>query len=175
MQLRSTTRLPGRYREDDVPELPGIASFVHPTVPYNSNLPPAVFPTLDYPRPVDSQLAEVMAVSNRPESPDSDPEQEILAKRATVFHGKTQSSDQWLQRRLSSDARYEELEVSEPETRRLKEWDISNGNFMKPDEYNGWRVMANDGGDDEKPRIGLSVSSPWFRSHFLLSYHHGRK
>lgn len=170
MQLRSTTRHPGRYRENDIPELPGIASFVHPTVPYNQNLPPAVFPTLDYPRPGDSRLAEMMVVSSHPKSPDSDPEQEILAKRATVFHGKNQSPDQWLRKRLSPDAQYEELEVSEPKTRRLQEWDISNGNGIEPGEYDGWRVMANDGVDDGSPRIGLRVSSFSFRSCFLLYF-----
>lgn len=172
MQLRSTTRLPGRYREDDVPDLPGTVSFVHPIVPYNPNLPPAAFPTLDYPRPVDSRPAEVMAVPSRAESSDSDPEQEAPAKRATVFHGKKQSSDGWLQRRLSSDTEPEEMEVPEPETSRFQEWDLSDENGTEPGEYDGWGVMANDGGDDDSPRIGLTVSSSSFYSHFLRTHHH---
>jgi hypothetical protein len=171
MQLRSATRLPGRYREDDIPELPGTASFVHPTVPYNPNLPPAVFPTLDYPRPVDSRPAEVMAVRNRPESPDSGSTQEAPARRATVFHGRQKSSDGWLQRGSSSGSEFEDVEVPEPETSSFQEWDSSDENCTESSEYDGWRVMTSDDGDDDSPRIGLTVSSPNFRSSSYVLNH----
>lgn len=39
-------RPPGRYREDSVEDLPPNPRFVVPTTPFNSNLRPAVFPTL---------------------------------------------------------------------------------------------------------------------------------
>jgi len=173
MQLRSTTRLPGRYREDKVPDLPGTASFVHPTVLYNPNLPPAAFPTLDYPHPADTQTAEVMAVPSRPESPGSGSEQGVPTKRATVFHGKQHWPDALLQRRLSSDAESEEMEVSEPETSKVQGWDSSGENVTEPGEYDGWGVMVNDDGNDENLRIGLSVSSSISCSYSLTSPHYG--
>jgi hypothetical protein len=173
MQLRSTTRLPGRYRDDDVPDLPGTAPFVHPTVPYNPNLPPAVFPTLDFPRPVDIRTEEVMELPSRLESPESDPDQEALSKRATVFHGKQQSSDELLQRGLSSGAKSEEVAAPEPDTSRQQEWDLPDENDTDPGEYDGWGVTANDNGGDESPRIGLSVSSSNFRSQLFRSHQHG--
>ena len=115
-----------------------------------------------------------MAVPSRPESPDSEPEQEAPAKRATVFHGKQQSSDEWLQRRLSSGAESEEVEVPEPETSRFQEWDLSDENGTEPGEYEGWEAITNNDGNDESPRIGLSVSPSSFHSHFLRSHHHRR-
>ena len=39
-------RPPGRYREDDIEDLPPNPTFVVPTVPFNPNLRPALFPTL---------------------------------------------------------------------------------------------------------------------------------
>jgi hypothetical protein len=46
MRLRANVRPPGRYREDDIEDLPPNPTFVVPTVPFNPNLRPAVFPTL---------------------------------------------------------------------------------------------------------------------------------
>lgn len=47
MQLRQTRRIPGRYREDEIPELSPNPTAVEPTIPFDPNLRPAVFPTLD--------------------------------------------------------------------------------------------------------------------------------
>ncbi len=157
-----------------MPDLPSPAAFVHPTVQYNPNLRPAVFPTLDYPRPADTRPTEVMEVSSCPESPGSDTEQDVPERRATVFHGKQQSSDDWLMRRLSSDAESEELRVPEPETSKLQGWDLADENAAEPGEYDGWGVTANDDGSDETPRIGLSVSSSSSSPHNMTSQHHGR-
>jgi len=115
-----------------------------------------------------------MAVPSRPDSPDSDSEQEAPAKRATVFHGKQQPSDEWLQRRLSSCAESEEVEVPEPETSKFQEWGLSDENDTEPGEYDGWGVMANDDGDDVGPRIELSVSSSNIHTYFLHPCHDGR-
>src|SRR6266487_216193 len=87
MQHRAHTRLPGRYREDDIPPLQGTAKFVHPTAPYNPNLPPAVFPTLDVPRLVALPLPEVMDVDGS-ESSNSPLEGELPQRPAAVFRGK---------------------------------------------------------------------------------------
>lgn len=46
MRLRTHVRRPGRYREDDIEELPPNPTFVVPTIAFNPNLRPAVFPTL---------------------------------------------------------------------------------------------------------------------------------
>lgn len=46
MQLRTSIRRPGRYREDEVDELPPNPSFAIPTTPFNPNVRPACFPTL---------------------------------------------------------------------------------------------------------------------------------
>ena len=46
MRLRNTIRPPGRYREEDIEELPPNPRFVVPTIQYNLSLRPAVFPTL---------------------------------------------------------------------------------------------------------------------------------
>lgn len=48
MRLRTNLRRPGRYREDDVEELPPNPTFVVPTIPFNPALRPAVFPTLKW-------------------------------------------------------------------------------------------------------------------------------
>lgn len=47
MRLREIRRLPGRYREDEVPELPPNPTAVQPTVAFDATLRPAAFPTLD--------------------------------------------------------------------------------------------------------------------------------
>jgi hypothetical protein len=172
MQLRSTTRPPGRYREDDVPELPSRASFVHPTVPYNPNLPPAAFPTLDYPPPAVNQRAEVMTVPSRPDSPESGPEQKLSVKRATVFHGNQKSSSQWLKSRISSDAEVEEVEGSEPDTSTLQEWCLLDANLKELGEYDGWGVMANNYGDGESPRVDLRVSASSLTSPYIAFQGH---
>jgi hypothetical protein len=48
MRLRANVRRPGRYREEDVEDLPPNPSFVVPTIPFNPNLRPAAFPTLQW-------------------------------------------------------------------------------------------------------------------------------
>jgi hypothetical protein len=69
MQLRdgTTIRVPGRYTEYDIPPSPGVATFVHPTIPYNPGLPPAAFPTLDFPRAI-KQPTKAMAVLDSSDS-----------------------------------------------------------------------------------------------------------
>jgi hypothetical protein len=47
MHLRQNTRAPGRYREDSVESLPPNPKHVHPTIPFDPTLRPAVFPTLE--------------------------------------------------------------------------------------------------------------------------------
>lgn len=169
MQLRSSSsiRRPGRYREDEIPVLPGVASFVHPTVLFNPNLPPAAFPTLNQLRPVDTRPAEAMAVPSRPGSPDSELEQETLPKRATVFHGEMQSSNK-LPRRVSSSAEWEKIARSQDASKHEK-WDSSDKSYEEPGEYDGYAVMAND--DGKSPRIGLTVSSTFFYSRSLHPIH----
>ena len=46
MRLRENRRLPGRYREDEIPELPPNPTAVEQTVPFDPTLRPAAFPTL---------------------------------------------------------------------------------------------------------------------------------
>jgi hypothetical protein len=48
MQLRANVRLPGRYRENSDEYLPPNPRFVVPTIPFNPNLRPACFPTLQW-------------------------------------------------------------------------------------------------------------------------------
>jgi hypothetical protein len=48
MQLRANVRRPGRYREDEVEDLPPNPRFVVPTIAFNPDLRPAVFPTLQW-------------------------------------------------------------------------------------------------------------------------------
>src|ERR1700730_12028275 len=165
MQLRSSSarRLQGRYREDDIPDLPGIARFVHPTIPYNPNLPPAAFPTLDQPRHALAWPAEAMEVPSRPESPESDPEQDILPRRATVFRGKIQSSNSSSRRGVSFGAESEEVSRDQ-DSSKIQAW----GPLDEPGEYDGYGVMANDGEDNEGPRIGLTVSTFKFCCSHLL-------
>ena len=54
MQLRQNRRLPGRYREEDIPELPPKPTALQPTIPFDPTLPPAAFPTL----PLNQSLPE---------------------------------------------------------------------------------------------------------------------
>lgn len=48
MQLRQNRRAPGRYREDDIPELPSKPTAVEPRIPFDPTLRPAAFPTLEF-------------------------------------------------------------------------------------------------------------------------------
>lgn len=141
-----------------MPELPGTASFVHPTVRYNPELPPAAFPTLDHPRPLDTQPTEVMAVRSRSDTLESDLEQDAPTKRATIFHGKQQSSCQWLQRRLSFHTESEDVQALQPKSTKLQKWGLMDENRTEPGEYDGWGVMVKDSGNNES-LLGLSVSS----------------
>lgn len=47
MQLRQLRQAPGRYREDDISDLPPNPTTVEPTVPFDPTLRPAAFPTLE--------------------------------------------------------------------------------------------------------------------------------
>jgi len=71
MILRERVRQPGRYGEVEEEHLPSPAKFVHETVPFNPNLPPARFPTLDHPPPKHSETTkglyqgkEILTVAN---------------------------------------------------------------------------------------------------------------
>jgi hypothetical protein len=91
MQLRTNSRIPGRYREEAVPELPGVAKFVHPTIPFNPNLPPAAFPTLDFPLPIREQIDDTTEEMRSATSPRKvrgvmKSNHQGAQKRATVFH-----------------------------------------------------------------------------------------
>lgn len=154
MQLRPKFYLPSRYRENDISPLPGIAAFVRPTITFNPNLPPAAFPTLDKPCPVDTRTADAMTMSSRPESPGSDLERESLPKRATVFHGEMRSSSKPLREVFS--VKWAEVAAPDPVCR-LQSLDSLGGNCNVP-EYDGYGVMGNDNGGDGSPRIGLTVS-----------------
>lgn len=48
MQLRQLRRLPGRYKEDSVPELPPKPTTLEPHIPFDPTLRPAAFPTLEF-------------------------------------------------------------------------------------------------------------------------------
>jgi hypothetical protein len=141
--------MPGRYREDDIPDLPGTARFVHPTVPYNPNLPPAAFPTLDEPRPVGATTARSMNTSLS----NSD-EQSQLQRRATVFHDRRRVSDVSLPEESSA------LESEEPMPER------QNVNLAPkllpvdedPGEFESYGSFAYDDGVETRPRAGLPVS-----------------
>lgn len=72
MQLRQTRRPPGRYREDDVPELPPNPTAVEPTIPFDPTLRPAVFPTLDldqFPPDHFQDNSQAKATTSKPERP----------------------------------------------------------------------------------------------------------
>ena len=162
MQLRAHTRLPGRYREDDISSLPGRAKFVHPTIPYNPNLPPAAFPTLEEPRPVQSQAPYLMDVGGT-QPPDSQLEEEPPRRPATVFRGKGKTA------RTSSSS---EQVQHEPEEGTLEpSHGFRQPQFSFSSEDPGdfeTNVYYSDGeGQEKKPRVGLTVSifCPSFLSH----------
>jgi len=78
MQLRTNIRLPGRYRDVEDAELvlPPKPTFVHPTVPYDPNLRPAVFPTI----PLDQSPPEESATAT-PDSKTSEPNSPVIQRR----------------------------------------------------------------------------------------------
>lgn len=155
MQLRTHTRLPGRYREDDIPPLPGTAKFVHPTAPYNPNLPPAAFPTLDVLRSVAHLLPEAMDVDGS-ESPNPPREGELPRKPAAVFRGKGRAP------RISSPeviqhAAEEEAERLEPEySFRLPQLSVSSED---PGEFEATELNVDGEGKEKIERVGLPVSN----------------
>jgi hypothetical protein len=95
MRLRINVRRPGRYREDDLEELPPNPQFVVPTIAFNPNLRPAVFPTLrwdelppDHPSLTDqAEEREVNLQERREEGVEEASEQtvEMSERPAVVF------------------------------------------------------------------------------------------
>ena len=93
MQLRTNVRRPGRYREEDVDELPPNPRFVVPTIPFNPNLRPAVFPTLqwdeldpDHPPYVPKEsVEEVEDQESENKSQQQEGQQEEPIRNAFVF------------------------------------------------------------------------------------------
>src|SRR3982074_2905391 len=72
MQLRQNRRLPGRYREEDIPELPPNPTAVEPTIPFDPTLPPAAFPTLpldQFPPDNIQETAPDITIISEPERP----------------------------------------------------------------------------------------------------------
>lgn len=93
MQLRTNVRRPGRYHEEDVDELPPNPTFVVPTIPFNPNLRPAVFPTLwwdeldpDHPAYVPKEsVKEVEEQESGSGSQQQEGQEEELVRNAFVF------------------------------------------------------------------------------------------
>lgn len=173
MQLRAHTRLPGRYREDDIPPLPGTAKFVHPTAPYNPNLPPAAFPTLDVPRPVALLLPEAMDVDGS-ESSTPQFEGDLPRRPAAVFRSKGKAP------RISPSeviqhAAEEQAERLEPEySFRLPQLSVSSDD---PGDFEAKGLNIHGEGQENIERVGLPVSDSTLLSavvHIYPACKHGR-
>ena len=143
-KLRNQVAVPGRYREtDDDPPAPEIAKFVHPTVPYNPNLPRAAFPTLNIldspPRPATKPTDS--SGNHQSESGGSNQP----AKKALVFRGENPAP---VKQKVQSES-----EDSKP-CMIIEDWLEQSVDPMEPGDF----VQNPDWWDEESVPMKVSVS-----------------
>jgi hypothetical protein len=138
MQLRSITRRPGRYREEEIPDLPTPPRFVHNTIPFDSNLPEAAFPTLDpcaslY-TSVESLVVESAPTSDLSESEDM----EVLSRsQCNQLGGPPQSRAAVVFRSRVAKSRKEVMVIVTPKSSHIDDPadPLISGDFHGKDNY----------------------------------------
>ncbi|TAQ91028.1 hypothetical protein B7494_g643 [Chlorociboria aeruginascens] len=153
MRLRTIHRLPGRYREDDLPELPPTAKFVTPDVKYDPNLRAAAFPTLPLDQFPPSDIEETRRQRIMPRTSSSDVETNLGGLMGNGNRNGCENGARLAGQRKATVFR--DKRVSLPVVRQL----IKAPDFKG--EYDGYATLDPEGGEKDEERTMLQRRVHW--------------